>query len=372
MIRSAAAALAHVVALTLLPASPLAAEAPREAPWPTKEWGRAEPASQGIDPAPLSELVALIRKGSRYPEIHSLLVVRNGWLVLEEYFDGYTSERLHTQQSVSKSVTSALIGIAIAQGKIPGVSSKILDFFPEEKSRYASDARKNAITVEHLLTMRTGTDFHESPYQGSPLDRMNSQSRDWLRFYLDSKMVRDPGTAFRYDSGGVILLGGILRKTTGLHADAFAVKHLFQPLGIRKHDWYKASDGEVHTGGGLDLTPPDMARFGLLYLRGGRWEGHQVVPRAWIEDSFRNRADATRRGSSRKTGYGYLWWILPMDPGGEPGGIYAAMGHMGQYIFVIPDRDLVVTVTAGTRGYSDQIKPIEFLRSHILPAVSRK
>ncbi len=339
-------------------------------PWPTDRWTRSAPAEQGLDAGILSDLVARIGKGEDYPDIHSLLIVRNGFLVVEEYFAGYDADDLHTIQSVTKSVTSALIGIAIDQGKIRGVNEKVLGFFPEHRDAGDGDARKAALTIEHLLTMRTGTDFHESPYRGSPLQRMNDLSRGWIRFVLDSAMIRDPGTTFQYDSGGVILLAGILRKTTGLQADAFADRHLFGPLGITRSRWHRAGDGIPHTGGGLHLRPRDMAKFGLLYLRRGRWEDRQILSERWVEVSSKRHVAAVP--PRHRAGYGYLWWILPLSRDGSGiGDLYAAMGHMGQYIFVVPQHEMVAVVTAGTTSHADQLKPVEFLYSHILEAARR-
>lgn len=361
--------LTHALIATLACLAPPLTRAAEEAPfpWPTDGWTRSAPEEQGLNAGILTDLVARIRKGEEYPDIHSLLIVRNGFLVVEEYFAGYDADDLHTIQSVTKSITSALIGIAIDQGKIRGVNEKVLGFFPEHRDAGNGDAGKAALTIEHLLTMRTGTDFHESPYTGSPLQRMNVLARGWIRFVLDSPMIRDPGTAFQYDSGGVILLAGILRKTTGLHADVFADRHLFEPLGITRSRWHTAGDGVPHTGGGLHLRPRDMAKFGLLYLRRGRWEDRQILPERWVELSTKRHVEGVP--PSGRAGYGYLWWILPPSrEGASNGDLYAAMGHMGQYIFVVPQHEMVAVVTAGTSSHADQMKPIEFLYSHILAA----
>lgn len=338
---------------------------PPQAPWPTDEWPRSSPQEQQLDASQLEGLVGLIREGKRFPDLHSLLVVRNGYLVVEEYFDGHSADRLHTQQSVSKSFTSALIGIAIEQGKIRGVDEKVLGFFPEMQGIKDRDARKEEMTLGDLLTMRSGTDYHERG-PDSPHQKLNSLERGWDRFYLDRPMETRPGTRFLYDSGGVILMSAMLKSRTGMHADVFAERYLFEPLGITRSDWFRNKDGHPHTGGGLHLRPRDMAKLGLLYLRKGRWGERQVVSAAWVEASTRRHVER-RRG--REVGYGYLWWILEGDPRG-PGNdeIYAAMGFRGQYIFVVPEHDLVVAVTAGARG-ADQLGPIEFLYAHILPAV---
>jgi CubicO group peptidase (beta-lactamase class C family) len=198
-------------------------------PPPTDDWPRAEPASQGLDAAPLGELVAAI-EADEFPDLHGLLVVRNGYLVIEEYFDGWSADHLHTLQSVSKSFTSALVGIAIDRGDVRSVDEKVLDFFSGVEPIANLDERKRRMRFRDLLTMRSGTDYHERG-SSSPHDRLNSLARGWDRFYLDRPMVAEPGERFQYDSGGVILLSAILERCTGLHADAYAERHLFRRSG---------------------------------------------------------------------------------------------------------------------------------------------
>jgi len=200
-----------------------------EAPWPTKEWTCSTPTQQKMDADRLTKLVRLIRKGKEFPDLHSLLIVRNGYLVKEEYFAGYNANKIHTLQSVSKSFMSALIGIAIEQGKIKSVNEKVLDFFPNVGKVQNMDDRKAAMRLLLLLTMRSGTDYHDG-YTGSPHDKLNKLDRGWDRFVLNRNMVRLPGTHFQYDSGGVILTSSILKNRTGMHADAFAARYLFPPL----------------------------------------------------------------------------------------------------------------------------------------------
>ena len=342
------------------------------------EWSVSTPAAEGLDVARLERLVATLEAGREYPDLHSLLVVRNGRLVLEAYFDGWSADRLHTLQSVSKSFTSALVGIAIDRGAIEGVEETVVDFFPEwlpspsgeatgETLRHL-DERKRAITIEDLLTMRSGTDYHERGAD-SPHSQLNRRARGWDRFYLDRPMIADPGSTFRYDSGGVILLSSLLERRTGLHADAFAERYLFGPLGITEVDWYRNREGHPHTGGGLELQPRDMAKFGQLYLQGGLWEGRQVVSAGWVALSTRSHVERSR---GHNIGYGYLWWIHEPDPDGEgveP--IYAAQGFRGQYIFVVPEHAMVVVVTGGTSSFADEIRPIDMLYREILPSVRR-
>ncbi len=246
----------------------------------------------------------------------------------------------------------------------------MIDFFPQWRDELAEDPRWAVQRLEDLLTMRSGTDYHERG-PNSPHFQLNRTPTGWDRFYLERPMITEPGKFWQYDSGGVILMSAILRQRSGMHADAYADPHLFAPLGIERSHWVRNRDGHPHTGGGLDLVPRDMAKFGLLYLRGGRWRGRQVVPEWWVEASTR-RHFSFPPGRGKVVGYGYLWWILAPDPDGEGAeDIYAAMGFRAQYIFVIPEHDMVVVVTGGTRSGADQRRPIELLYSHILPAVRR-
>ena len=368
---------AHGVALLLplilvgaLSATPAQAGSPPPDYWPTEEWRTSPPEAQGLDGNLLNQLVGLIAEGEQYPDLHSLLVIRHGYLVIEEYFAGQEAERSHTLQSVSKSFTSAAIGIAIEEGFIEGVQEPVLGFFPEIENIDNLDDRKRAMTLEDLLTMRSGTDYHERG-PGSPHFQLNELPTGWTEFVLDRPMVSDPGTTFQYDSGAVILASAIIEARTGEHADTFLEKHLFQPLGISNAWWFRNEEGHPHTGGGLWLRPRDMAKFGMLYLHEGRWEENQVVPAAWVETSTKRHVTFTKVRRNM-TGYGYWWWILRPDPEGDwKTEIYAACGFRAQYIFVIPEQDMVVVVTGGTENSEDQNKPREFLYSHILPAVVR-
>jgi CubicO group peptidase (beta-lactamase class C family) len=339
------------------------------APWPTDDWPRSTPGEQALDPRLISPLVEQIRAGEKYPGVHSLLVVRNGYLVVEEYFDGYGPGDLHMLQSVTKSVTSALIGIAIDQNMIRGVDERVVSFFPRFQDAEWMERRKKEMTIRDLLTMRTGSTFHERPYDGSPLDRMNRLATGWIEFVLEQPMERAPGERFRYDSGGVILLAGILREATKQSADQFARHHLFEPLGIENWRWSGSDDGVPHAGGGLSLRPRDMARIGLLYLRGGRWQGRQVISRAWVEESTRRQVRLVPQERETGIGYGYLWWVPPLVQGDlESGDMFAAMGWRGQYIFGLPQHDMVVVITGGARNYEEESGYIDLLYSHLLKA----
>lgn len=334
--------------------------------WPVIGWTVDTPESQELKSEPLRQITEAIRSGS-HGDIHSLLVVRNGVLVWEEYFGDSSEDDVHTVQSVTKSFASAAIGIAIAREDITGVETPILDFFPDYLEPRNLDDRKRAIRLKDLLTMRSGTDYHEDG-EDSPHLQLNALKTGWDKFYLDRPMVRDPGERFQYDSGGAILLSAILQRRTGLHADDYLQKYLFDQMGITDVLWFRNDEMHPHTGGGLFARARDMAKFGLLYLGKGRWEDEQMVPEEWVEESFQEHVDLRYLGRPFITGYGYLWWIMRPDPDGEgriP--IYAARGFMGQYIFIVPEHRMVV-VSTGRNMDERSGDAVRFLYSHILKA----
>ena len=225
-----------------------AGQAPAQAPVPAWDWPVSTPEKEGLDGAALASLVADIGQGDLLPRLHALLIVRHGRIVLEEYFNGWQADRLHTLQSVTKSFASALVGIAITRGEFKGVEEKVLDFFPEMKNIANLDERKAAIRLKDLLTMRTGVDFHERG-ANSPLEQLSQMPTGWDKYYLDRPMIAAPGANFNYDSGGVILLSAMLKNRTGLHALEYAERYLFKPLGIVNKYWNTNLEGHTHTGG---------------------------------------------------------------------------------------------------------------------------
>ena len=328
-------------------------------PW---AWPVSTAAAEGLDPERLARLVKLIRAEECCPHLQALLIARHGRLVTEEYFHGWGPDLLHTLQSVTKSFTSALVGIALFRGEFRDVDERVLDFFPGGNEYAALDERKASLRLRDLLTMRTGVDYHESGVF-SPHALLNLLQWGQDTWYLRRPMLASPGTVFRYDSGGVVLLSSMLRRRAGMHAEAYAERFLFAPLGIERQSWRANLAGHTHTGGGLHLTARDTAKLGQLYIQSGRWGGTQVVPEAWVRESLQRHValDTHGRGVS---GYGYLWWVLS-------DGVYAAIGRWGQYIFIVPGQDLVVTVFSRAGPGTDENKPLEVLYDHIMPAVSQ-
>jgi CubicO group peptidase (beta-lactamase class C family) len=340
--------------------------------FPVREWRTSKPEVQGLDKVRIKKLIKRINN-NRIQGIDSLLIVRNGYLVTEKYFNGWSRDRLHTLQSNTKSITSLLVGIAIDQGSITSVDDKVVSFFPEYQRIRNLDDRKAAMSVRDLLTMRTGFDWSEDRYEGSPLQRLNTCECDWLKLVLDWPMREQPGTRFEYNSGGVILLAGIIRNATGMNTDAFAQQFLFDPLGIRQVGWYRGQpDALPHTGGGLLMRPRDMAKIGYLLLKKGRWGDRQIVSESWFNESMQHWIRRPRTFRFHPTDYGYLWWLMPIDGAsgdGEPDAdILTASGAQGQWIFAIPRYDMVVVVTGSANDFA---VPVDFLYSDILQSVTQ-
>jgi CubicO group peptidase (beta-lactamase class C family) len=273
-------------------------------------------------------------------------------------------------QSVTKSVTSLLFGILSSRdtARVVRLDRPVLDVLSRYSGIQNVDARKRALTLEHLLSMRTEMDFWEQPYAGSPLEQLNRSSSDWIRLVLDRPMTGDPGSRWAYNSGAPIVACGIIRETTGVAPDAFAREHLFAPIGVIGETWFRSPfDGLPHCGGGLNLKPMDVARVGYLVLREGRWGERVVIPESWLAASVRPITRPTPGFfSGLNSGYGYYWWIFPTTRGGTDTGVITASGAGGQWIFVIPSLDLVVAVLAQSGD------GLGLLYNGVLPAVTRR
>ncbi|MFX0195057.1 MAG: serine hydrolase domain-containing protein [Candidatus Hodarchaeota archaeon] len=331
--------------------------------WPTISWRTSTPETQGMDSTMLNQMLEYI--GEQGYNIDSIMVIRNGYIVLEEYTNpSYNQITKHVCYSVTKSFTSALIGIAIQKGFINNIDQKVVDFFPD-KTIANLDIRKQSMTIEHLLTMSTGLEWDESTFPYMDLEDnpvlQNSYiqliySNDSIQFVLDQPMINDPGVKWVYNSGASHLLSTIIEYITGYSTLNFAHEFLFGPLGISDVSWTQHSQGLYYGAHGLYLRPQDMAKFGYLYLNNGSWDDKHVVSADWVIKSTQ-----TYIWPRKEVGYGYQWWTLPLD------GIYFASGLYGQGIFVIPEYDLVVVFTAEIKK---RMNPeLSMLFEYIIPAV---
>lgn len=287
--------------------------------------------------------------------IHSVLIVRNGYMVTEAYFHPYTPDTKIHVQSVTKSVIGMLMGIALRKGILTDVDQPVLDFFHNRRVANLSNA-KESVQLKHLLSMASGFDCQE--FSSGP--RME-QTADWIQFMLDLPVTQNPGKTFGYCNGNAHLLSAILEKASGMDTREFANQELFQPLGIspvEEADWGEDPQGFATGGFGLHLKPADLAKLGLLYLHGGTWDGKQILPAQWVADSTTEHVQ-----KEDGSGYGYLWTVYPQDEH------YAALGLGGQQIHVYPSKNLIVVVTASLESFAEAPEIEKMLREYILPAI---
>ncbi|MFX0092876.1 MAG: serine hydrolase domain-containing protein [Candidatus Hodarchaeota archaeon] len=326
--------------------------------WPTTDWLSSTPEEQGMNSTKLNQMAEYI--ASHGFAIDSVVIVRNGYIVHEEYPNPTTSNRdhLHFLYSVTKSFSSALIGIAIQKGYISCIDQKVVEFFPN-RTIANLDARKQNMTLEHLLTMTTGLEWDEwtYPYTDSRNDVIRMiNSGDAVQFVLDRPMKDNPGTMWVYSTGASHLLSAIIEQRTGKTTLEFANEFLFKPLGIEKVYWGQDPQGVYYGGFDLYLRARDMAKFGYLYLNNGTWDNQQIVAADWVSNS-----SETSFYFSKDRGYSYQWWTYPKL------GIYYASGLYAQSIFVVPDSNLVVVFTANIRSGSNPEHRLLF--EYIIPAI---
>jgi len=332
--------------------------------WPTAGWRTATPAAEGMDPAVLAAIPGNV--SGLYPQVRSVLVVRHGYLVYERYWQGVTAADGQDVRSVTKSFVSALVGIALGDGNLKGLDQTVGELLAAHLPN-DNDPRLGRVTVEQLLTMTSGLAGDDQSLGGDPgaMQRL-ALSRDWVGHILGQRLATDPGTGFAYSNGTSHLLSAIVADASGQSTLAFARAKLFRPLGIASAKalepvwealpsqatvqayerasvaWPKDPQG-YHTGfSSLKLPPRDLAKFGYLYLNGGRWDGRQVVPADYVAASTRQHSSPPPDGPAE--GYGYQWWVT--SQAGHPR--FLAVGYGGQFIQVVPDLDLVVVITSDT------------------------
>jgi len=310
------------------------------APQAAEGWTVSTPAEHGLDPDAVAELYW---RAGQLESIYSLLVVKDGDLVGEDYFHAGQPEQRALLQSATKSITGALVGIAIEQGCLQGVDEPMMTYFPELADQ-VQDPRTNDITIEQLLQHRAGYAWEES--SDELLALLYEGFLPNHRAVVEWPLVRDPGSGHDYSNLSSHLLSVIVSRACEVDLLDFATEHLLGPLGIEPGEWGRGREGYRWGGGQLHLRARDMARFGQLYLDGGVVDGEQVVPAAWISDSWTPYTEGawhSKVGNNfDRTAYGYQWWII--DAG--PHTYYLAWGHGGQQIAVLPELDMVVVVTA--------------------------
>ena len=365
----------HVATLSLTLVAPLmVAAAQTSTPWPTKGWPTASPQAVGLNATVLDSIDAEIRSG-RYGHVDRMLVIRRGRVAYDKsythdyariYGDSaqatgalnandptgpynyynpwwhpyYRQGNLHTLQSVTKTITSVVIGTAVARGEFPSLDTPMLSFY--DASTVANvDARKRRVTIRHLLTMTPGMDWNENlPYSDPNNAAVKMEaSFDWVKFVIDRPMAEDPGTRWNYSSGASQLLADIFRKATKTDIEEYAARHLFAPLGIERWFWKRTPAGLVDTEGGLYLEARDLAKIWYLFMKNGMWDGKRVVSPEWVTESVAPLFAVASAPNAPK--YGLKWWLYP-DPRDGSRYIWSGSGFGGQIPMAFPDDDLIV------------------------------
>lgn len=307
---------------------------------------------QNINSETIGRLSSLVRNGE-FGEIHSMHIVRHGLLVFDEYYkEDHSQERIHFLASVTKSIASTLIGVAINQGFIEGADQNIIDFFPQYANIINADPRKQSLKLCHLLTMTAGFEWIDGNGSMPESDdyKVHITAKDAVEYVLSKPIIHEPGTHFDYTGGCSILLSAIIEYTTGMSAEEFAETYLFTPLGITDFHFQHVHDGHTDLSGGLSLRPRDLAKIGQLFLNGGYLEENQIITEDWIAESARDWI-----ATDDMEHYGFQWWLLPLNglEGHTPhsNDIFFASGFGGQKLFVIPVLDMIIVFTGNCTNY---------------------
>ena len=360
-------------------------------PEQTEGWETASLDDVGMD---TGQMVDFMNGLAKYPDhwIHSVIVIKDRKLVFEAYFSGqdmdlsdlgnglayadrdFNRDTLHSVASVSKSVTSILLGIAIDDGILPGIHETMFSYFPDYANY--SDATKRQITIEDMLSMTSGLPWTEAYPYDDPRNDLGSMvfSDDPISYILEKTTIAAPGTQFIYNSGTANLLGEIIKRASGMSLADYAESRLFAPLGIDSYEWYSfpSAPGMTVASSTLYLRPRDMAKIGQLYLDDGVWNGTRVVSHDWVSQSTHEAVGLVASESpvpGLNPAYGYLWWLGTFSTGDTK--TFFAAGHGGQFIFVFPELEMVVVFTAGGFEERNYAPVIQIVNDYILPAAGR-
>lgn len=322
------------------------------------QFPRSTPEAEGVSSKAILQFVEAADKSEA--EFHSIMILRNGKVIAEGWWSPYRPDLKHTMYSVTKSWTSTAVGFAVAEGLL-SVENKVIEFFPDELPDTVSDHLKQ-LSIKNLLTMSVGQD-------PDPTHNIASGSDNWVRAFLAREIVKQPGTTFLYNSMATYMLSAIVQKVTGQKVIDYLKPRLFDPLGITDIDSEVDPRG-ISTGGwGMRVRTEDMAKLGQLYLQKGSWNGRQILPEAWIEEATTRQIlqspdvpDSVREASDWLQGYGYQFWRTRHSA-------FRADGAFGQFIVVLPEKNMVIVFTAET---PDMQRQINLAWEYILPGVKKQ
>jgi CubicO group peptidase (beta-lactamase class C family) len=329
-------------------------------------WKAGDLRDSGADVPKLELGIKKILDGT-FPHIHSVVVARGDELLLDEYFYGYGPQDGHPVQSITKSVFSVLIGIALNQSLFK-LDDKLFDFFPEYRGKPGWQASKDKINLGMLLTMTSGLDCDDwKDSQACSWDMVRSP--DWLDFSLTRPLSHKPGGHFAYCGACLTPLSALLARKSGMGLPAFAQRNLWEPLGIQNPAWITGPHGMIPASFGLALKPRDLAKLGVLYLKKGEWNGKQVISERWVEES--TSVQVPKKQAHQPFDYGYLWWQRQVPCHGKSVRVIFAWGVGGQYLFIAPELDLVCVITAGNyRDSKLSAKSFQFFQDYVLGVFS--
>jgi CubicO group peptidase (beta-lactamase class C family) len=315
----------------------------------------------------LNEMESLIADKT-FVNTHAILISKKGKTVYEKYFDGYNANIPHDTRSASKSVSSAVVGIVKDEGLFQSVDQSIFDLIPDALQNYKTD--KNVlIDIKSLLTMSSGLDANDSQRESAAAENNYQNSQNWLKTVMEASMVNEPNAHANYGSANPYLLGVAINSITEEPLALFMDEKLFQPLGISNYIIQNDDVKRPYFGGGMYLTPQDMLKFGELYLNNGKYNGKQIISEAWVRASFINYRNL--ENVNDRNGYGYLWWHMEYTVNGRTIKSIEARGNGGQYIFVIPELQIVVAITSGNYQSSKSQQPETIFGQYILPALMK-
>ena len=317
----------------------------------------------GIDPEKLINLVHNI-KNNNYTNIHSLLILKDGKLILEEYFHGFNREKTHPIRSANKSIGSILTGIAIDKHFIKNTEEKIYPHFKDYEINQKWDRRVKDVSIKSLLTMTSGYACDDHTIPAFQCEEGMYKTNNWLEYALNLPMEHKPLEHFAYNSSSLILLSEIISQTSKMTIPDFADTYLFKPLGINAFNWGFSPKKRTSIAGNATMKPRDMAKIGILMLNNGKWNNRQIISKKWVEESTKEH---TISDNHRK--YGYLWWIGSHQFGNDIIKGYWAAGNGGNYIFVCPQLNLVAAFTGGNYSTPLEIQPLGMLINYIIPSI---
>lgn len=300
-------------------------------------------------------------------QLHSMLLIKDQKIILEEYFNGYEPSKQHDLRSVTKSIRSLLTGIALEQKVIKSIDDPVLSYLPNLQPEKNLDPRKQQISLKHLLTMSSGLDCNDWDQKSKGQEDKVYKKKDWLQYTLDLPQVNDPGSVSAYCSMGTILLAEVIGQSAGTSIEDFGRKQLFEPMGITNISFGHTKDKPVISSGKRwYMTPRDMAKIGQLVLNNGKWYDRQLVPKKWVEEA------TSRHTQIGGVNYGYLWWRIPFKQQEKQVLSLTATGNGGQYIMVLPDIDLVAVFTGGAYNSPEDKLPFAIMRDIVIPSLTKE